>query len=556
MSHNFPQKMQVVKGVLRTTDGAEVCLWGSNFQPNLFWEYKFRMEHLGFSKSLDTMKQLCDDGLKDMKQMRCTVIRCHLTPSDFTDAAGNLVENMWLDMLGYMIAKAREYRIYVYITFINQMDFTLIEESFVANATREEWIFDPHVVEATHNYVRQLMNYKNPYSGLYLKDDMTIAVWGLINEPEYLTYAQMMSDNRKKAAFKDWLELSDHPWNDVYYGKYREEIVRTYIDELHDLLRDVGAEQPVVWNCNWPRMIDGRSDVFRAVATSKADAVSFCLYPGQDDVGDPFVDNPVDTSSKNYLPYLKHCYEDYLHLGWLRSEQFASKAKLVYEFETMYNATSSYLHPAIAKLFRSLGVQMATMWTHTFNHYAPYQGGSHVLNLRTTPKKAASYIIAGEVFRSLPRNFEFELSDQTEDVFGDFALSFDKDLSVSRANNTFMHSGDIACCPLELTGTPKQIVGYGNSPYVEYEGTGLYFINVLDESVEVELLPHSKRLRNIWEWHIDAQPYVELDSSTALPFELKLPGFRSISFKKKPGRYDFPLIKETISADNAPTSLK
>ena len=94
--------MQVVKGVLRTTDGAEVCLWGSNFQPNLFWEYKFRMEHLGFTQSLDTMKQLCDDGLKDMKQMRCTVIRCHLTPSDFTDAAGNLVENMWLDMLGYM----------------------------------------------------------------------------------------------------------------------------------------------------------------------------------------------------------------------------------------------------------------------------------------------------------------------------------------------------------------------------------------------------------------------------------------------------------------------
>ena len=119
-----------------------------------------------------------------------------------------------------------------------------------------------------------------------------------------------------------------------------------------------------------------------------------------------------------------------------------------------------------------------------------------------------------------------------------------------------MHSGDITCCPLELTGTPKQIVGYGKSPYVEYEGTGLYFINVSDESVEVELLPHSRFLRNIWEWYTDAEPYVELDSSTALPFELKLPGFRSISFKKKPGRYDFPLIAETISADNAPTSLK
>ena len=25
---------------------------------------------------------------------------CHLSPSDFTDSEGNLVENMWLDLLG------------------------------------------------------------------------------------------------------------------------------------------------------------------------------------------------------------------------------------------------------------------------------------------------------------------------------------------------------------------------------------------------------------------------------------------------------------------------
>lgn len=556
MAQEFPQKMQVIEGVLRTADGKEVCLWGSNFQPNLFWEYKFRMEHLGFSQSQDTMQRLCDDGFEDMKKMRCKLIRCHLTPADFTDATGNLVENMWLDMLGYMIARAREHGIYVYITFVNHMDFTLIEESFVANSTREEWIFDPVLVKATHNYVRQLIDYKNPYSGQCLKDDATIAVWGLINEPEYLTYSQMMADNKQKAIFKAWLGVNRYPCNDVYFGYYREEVVRSYIDDLHNLLRAAGAEQPIVWNCNWPRMIDGRSDVFRAVAASKADAVSFCLYPGQDDVGDPFVDHPADTSSKNYLPYLKHCYDDYLHLGWLRSEQFACKAKLVYEFETMYNATSSYLHPAIAKLFRSLGVQMATMWTHTFNHYAPYQGGSHVLNLRTTPKKAASYIIAGEVFRSLPRCFEFKLSDQTKDVFGDFALSFEQDLSISCANHSLMHSGDVSWCPLKLAGVPRQIIGYGKSPYVKYKGSGLYFIDVSDESVEIELLPHSKFLRNIWEWQGDTEPYVELDSITALTFELKLPGFKPISFKKQPGQYSFPLIAETVSTDNTTVSFK
>ena len=549
MTQKFPQKMHVTEGVLRTADGVEVNLWGSNFQPNLYWEYKFRMEHVGLSMNLETMQAMCDDGFEDMKRMRCDVIRCHLTPADFTDAEGNLVETMWLDMLGYMIGKAREYGIYVYITFINHMDFTLIEESFVANSTREEWIFDPDVVQATHNYVRQLISLKNPYTGICYKDDATIAVWGLINEPEYLTCRQMMLDAKQKATFAAWLEANDYPWNDVYYGKYREAVVRAYIDDLHDILREAGAEQPVVWNCNWPRMIDGRSDVFRAVAESKAEAVSFCLYPGQDDIGDPFVKNAADMSGKNYLPFLQHCFDDYLHLGWLRSKQFAHKAKLVYEFETMYNATGSYLHPAIAKLFRSLGVQMATMWTHTFNVYAPYQGGSHVLNLQTTPKKAASYMIAGEVFRGLPRGFDFSLEAETEDVFDDFALSYDRDLSISCANDTFMHSGDATWCPLELPKSLKGIVGFGNSSLVHYAGTGLYFIEIGEDSVQVELLPHSKFVRNWWEWHTDAEPIVELDDTTALRFELKLPGFEAVSFKKKSGHYCFPLIAEAVTVE-------
>ena len=544
MSTEFPQSMTVDDGVLRFASGQEVNLWGSNFQPNLYWEYKFRMEHLGLPQTVETMQAMCDDGFEDMKRMGCDVIRCHLTPADFTDAEGNLVETMWLDMLGYMIAKARKNEIYVYITFINHMDFTLIEESFVANSTREDWIFDPDVVEATQNYVRELINLKNPYTGICYKDDATIAVWGLVNEPEYSTYAQMMSDAKQKSRFGVWLKANSYPWNDVYYSKYREEVVRAYIDDLHGILREAGAEQPVVWNCNWPRMIDGRSDIFRAVADSKAEAVSFCLYPGQDDICDPFVENATDTSAKNYLPFLQHCFDDYLHLGWLRSEQFADKAKLVYEFETMYNASSSYLHPAMAKLFRSLGVQIATMWTHTFNAYSCYQGGSHILNLKTTPKKAASYMIAGEVFRTLPRGFQFGLNSETEDSFADFALSFDQDISISCANDTFMHSSDVSLCPVELPKTVKRIVGYGNSPFVQYGGSGLYFIEVEEESVQIELLPHSKFLRHSWEWHTDGEPVVELDDTTILPFELKLPGFDPICFKKKPGQYHFPLFSQ------------
>ena len=35
-------------------------------------------------------------------------------------------------------------------------------------------------------------------------------------------------------------------------------------------------------------MITENKDVFNAISDSKADGISFCLYPGQDDVGEPF----------------------------------------------------------------------------------------------------------------------------------------------------------------------------------------------------------------------------------------------------------------------------
>ena len=68
--------------------------------------------------------------------------------------------------------------------------------------------------------------------------------------------------------------------------------------------------------------------------------------------------------------------------------------------------------------------------------------------------------------------------------------------------------------------------------------------------MQVELLPHSKFVRNWWEWHTDAEPIVELDDKTAIPFELKLPGFEVVSFKKKSGKYCFPLIAKAVTVES------
>ncbi|VGO19002.1 hypothetical protein SCARR_01056 [Pontiella sulfatireligans] len=544
----FPMAMTVRDGVLRYEDGTEVVLWGSNFQPNLYWEYKFRMEHLGLPMTLETMQTMCDDGFKDLAIMGCDLIRCHLTPADFTDADGNLVDTLWLDMLGYMVAKARENNVYVYITFMNQMEYVFLEDSFVPKYTCEQWIFNPDCVAKTQNMIQQLVNWTNPYNGLKLKDDKAIAVWGLINEPEYSTFTQMREHPEQKALFCAWTEKEGAAFNDIHYARYRYGVVKTYIDSMHNLLRAEGAQQPVVWNCNWPRMIDGRRDVFTAIADSKADAVAFCLYPGQDDVGDPFMEHAADMSDKNYLPFLKYCFEDYYHLGWVRDPQFAGKAKLVYEFETMYNEKSSYLHPAMAKLFRALGVQMAAMWTHCFNIYSAHMGCSHNLNLKTTPKKAVGYIIAGQVFHHLPRGFEYKTLSDVHDVFGAFALSYEHDFSVASTPDLFIHSGDVSWCPVEVPTMPARIIGYGSSPLVSYKGQGLYIIDIEARTIRIDLYPHARFLREAWQWHADGRLVTELDEETAVPFELRIPGFEPIVFKKPPGTYTFRLVVDHQSS--------
>ena len=131
--------------------------------------------------------------------------------------------------------------------------------------------------------------------------------------------------------------------------------------------------------------------------------VSFCCYPGQSDVANPFWANPADLSGNNYLPYLQTCYRDYSYLRWMLGRRFEKKAKMAYEFESMYNH-SAHLYPAMARLFRSLGAQIAPMWQYTLSPVAEYRGGSHYLNAYCTPRKAVSFRIASRVFAATPRS--------------------------------------------------------------------------------------------------------------------------------------------------------
>src|SRR6056297_2324854 len=93
-------------GRLYHPNGDEVALWGVNLQPMLSWEYNSLLRRVGVEKETDTLHYITDKSLDELELLGSRVIRCHLTPADFTDAEGDLQETVFLDALDYMVAEA------------------------------------------------------------------------------------------------------------------------------------------------------------------------------------------------------------------------------------------------------------------------------------------------------------------------------------------------------------------------------------------------------------------------------------------------------------------
>jgi hypothetical protein len=530
------QTLTVREGILQFADGSEVNLWGVNFQPNLSWEHALRMQPHGLFMPLrvEEMKQMTDESFAQLERLGCTVIRIHICPADFVDGQGRFVERIWLDLLDYTMAEARKRGIYVYLTLINEMkngetQSPAFKDSFPHKYARVEWLVVPEAVEAARQYTRALLNRQNPYDQTRYQDNPAFALIEPVNEPEYVSREAMARHPRIQKVYQDWLRAEGRKDDAKAFGAFRYGTALAYLSGMVGVIRAEGAKQPLVWNCGWPRNIQHNEEIFQAIADSKMDAISYCLYPGQDDLKFPFWKYPEDLSARNYLPYLKQVSECEDWMGWIRAPRFASKAKLVYEFETMCNQRT-YLFPAMAKLFRSTGVQVATLWTYTLSGYAPYCGGTHVFNLETTPRKAASFMIGGEVFRHLPRGVPFTTTGHDADAFQGFSLSHPLDLSVAMTDDSLIHSGPLpqgfAAAPRE----PRRIVGVGDSPFVSYAGTGLHFLErISDTQLHLTILPNARFLSAHWQRKTGRTPVVELDRATTFPFRLRLPGKRIIA---------------------------
>ncbi|MFR4235175.1 MAG: hypothetical protein ACLT1W_01610 [Alistipes onderdonkii] len=77
--------VSVQNGKIYAPNGGELSLWGVNFQPCLSWEYNDRLKRHGY-QTAEALRRVAENNLEEVTKLKVSVIRCHLTPADFTDA--------------------------------------------------------------------------------------------------------------------------------------------------------------------------------------------------------------------------------------------------------------------------------------------------------------------------------------------------------------------------------------------------------------------------------------------------------------------------------------
>ncbi|HEX6642974.1 MAG TPA: cellulase family glycosylhydrolase, partial [Thermoanaerobaculia bacterium] len=107
------------------------------------------------------------------------------------DIEGNLIENEHLDLVDYIIARARERGIYILFNPIHTYHAGWPDAmgdsfpGFAAHIEKAELGRDSAAIAAQVNYIRQILDHVNPYTGTRLADEPSILFIEMINEPTH-----------------------------------------------------------------------------------------------------------------------------------------------------------------------------------------------------------------------------------------------------------------------------------------------------------------------------------------------------------------------------------
>lgn len=426
-------------GVIRWADDhREVSLFGVNYVLPTASDYR-AAGYLHLDR-----KRLIDEDMAQLARMGFDGLRLTFWGDwEASDSAGNLIANDHLDLLDYLIAQARARGIYMLLSPIQLYDANWpdatgheTDRGFGRYFGKQKMGTDPAAIAAQVNYLKQLLDHVNPYTGVALKDEPAILFIELVNEPWH------------------------HP--EDLQGSIR------YINALTDAVRSTGCRKLIFYNVSQ----DFR--IAEAIRRSEAQGVTFAWYPtglnnGHELEGDYL--RSVDA----YPPML--------------APDLAGLPRIVYEFDSP-DLRTGYMYPAMARTFREVGAQFAAMFAYdmlgTASRNLAWQ--THYLNLVYTPRKAMSAVVAAEVMRRLPLYRRYG-PYPADTAFGDFRVSYAQNLGELVARDAFLYAGSTTSTPPDPAALTR-IAGYGSSPLVRYEGKGIYFLDKVRPGVwRLEVYP-------------------------------------------------------------------
>ena len=436
-------------GVIRWRDDrSEVSLYGANYVITTASDYRAA----GYVNG--DRKKMIDEDMAQFARMGWDGIRLTFWGDwESADSAGNLISNDHLDLLDYLTAKARERGIYMLFSPIQLYNAKwpdaladTTSPGFGRRYARDIMGTDPAAIRAQVNYLRQILEHVNPYTGVAYKDEPAILFIELVNEPVH------------------------HP-NDLD-GSVR------YINTLVDAVRSTGSRKLIFYNVSQDFRISP------AIVRSKVDGITFGWYPTGLNSGFEL--------KGNYLRGVD-AFPDMLR------PELARLPRIVYEFDAP-DTREATMYPAMARTFRAVGTQFAAMFSYDMLGTASRNLGwqTHYLNLVYTPKKAMASIISAEVMRRLPRMKNYG-TYPANTRFGDFRISHEEDLSELAARDAFLHAGSTATAP-PAPESLRRVAGVGSSPVVRYEGTGIYFLDRVRPGVwRLEVYPDVVPVRDPFE---------------------------------------------------------